>query len=186
MKPNNITLIFHKYTVFKRKILANFLVLRGMQIGKRTSIGVITCEWPNKILIGNYCNIQDAVDFRIWHPFNPACYIKLGNNVFVGHACEFVCNSNITIGSNCLIASNTTFVDTSHEYSKEYPINTQSVTSKSIVLEEDVWVGTSCVILQGVTIGKGAVIGAGSVVNKNIPSYEVWAGVPARFIKKRE
>jgi hypothetical protein len=51
MKPNNITLIFHKYTVFKHKILSNFLVLRGMQIEKKTFIGVITCDWPNKILI---------------------------------------------------------------------------------------------------------------------------------------
>jgi len=157
-----------------------------MRIGKGCTIGMITCDWPNKIIIGNFCNIQDSVDFRIWHPFNPECFIKIGDNVFLGHACEFVCNSNITIGSNCLIASKTTFNDTGHLYSKNSLIKNQEITTKSIILEEDVWIGTSCVILQGVTIGKGAIIGAGSVVNKNIPSYEVWAGVPARFIKNRE
>ena len=89
-----------------------------------------------------------------------------------------------TIGNNCLIASKTTFNDTGHQYFAKANINKQPITTKAIILEEDVWIGTSCVILRGVTIGKGAVIGAGSVVNKSIPPYEVWAGVPVRLSKK--
>ena len=72
-----------------------------------------------------------------------------------------------------MIASNTTFNDTGYEFSKKDIINKQPITSKSIVLEEDVWVGTSCVILQGVTIGKRAVKAAGLVINKDIPPYKV-------------
>ncbi|TRX23102.1 acyltransferase [Flavobacterium franklandianum] len=156
-----------------------------MQAGSGTQIGKMRCDWPNKLILGSYCEIQDDVDFRLWHPFNDSSYIKLGDKVFIGHACEFVCNTKIVIGSNCLIASKCTINDTGHEFNRNANINLQPITSKEIIIEDDVWIGTSCVILQGVTIGKGSIIAAGSVVNKSVPSYEIWAGVPARFIKKR-
>lgn len=58
--------------------------------------------------------------------------------------------------------------------------------SKGIVIEDDCWLGTGVKILDGVTIGKGSVIGAGAVVTKNIPSYSVAVGVPAKVISKRD
>ena len=54
-----------------------------------------------------------------------------------------------------------------------------------VKIEDNVFIGVNSIICNSVTIGKGAVIGAGSVVTKDIPPYEVWAGVPAKFIKKR-
>jgi acetyltransferase-like isoleucine patch superfamily enzyme len=186
MRPNVIASLYHNLGNLMRKKHVFLLRWRGMQVGNCTNIGKINCDWPNKLIIGNDCDLQDDVDFRIWHPYSDNCFIKVGDNVFIGHACEFVCNSSITIGNNCLIASKTTFNDTGHEFSRDIEINKQPVTIKAIILEEDVWIGTSSVILQGVKIGKGAVIAAGSVVNKSIPPYEVWGGVPARFIKIRE
>jgi virginiamycin A acetyltransferase len=53
------------------------------------------------------------------------------------------------------------------------------------IIQDEVWIGCKAIILRGVTIGQGAVIGAGAVVTKDIPPYEIWAGVPARFIRKR-
>lgn len=184
-RPNIIALIYSKVRNFVQKISLILFKVRGMQVGSGTQIGKIRCDWPNKLILGSYCEIQDDVDFRLWHPFNDSSYIKLGEKVFIGHACEFVCNTKIVIGSNCLIASNCTINDTGHEFNRNANINLQPITGKEIIIEDDVWIGTSCVILQGVTIGKGSVIAAGSVVNKSVPSYEVWAGVPARFIKKR-
>ena len=55
-----------------------------------------------------------------------------------------------------------------------------------IVIEDDVWIGANCVILPGVHIGYGAVVAAGSVVTRNVPSYALVAGVPAKVIKYRE
>lgn len=185
-QPNKIALIHHKALNFFNKIFLFSLKIRGLQAGKETRVGKIRCNWPNKLILGSFCEIQDDVDFRIWQPFNDSSYIKLGEKVFIGHACEFVCNTKISIGNNCLIASRCTINDTGHEFSRNEPINLQAITSKEIIIENDVWIGTSCIILQGVTIGEGSVIAAGSVVNKSIPPYEVWAGVPARFIKKRE
>jgi acetyltransferase-like isoleucine patch superfamily enzyme len=186
MRPNKIALFEKRKQVSLNKFHLFVLKMKGLRIGIGTSIGKITCDWPNKLVIGNSCEVQDAVDFRIWHPYSDDCFIKVGNSVFIGHACEFVCNSSITIGNDCLIASKTTFNTTGHEFKKHDKIHQQPITTKEIILQDDVWIGTSCVIMQGVTIGEGSVIAAGSVVNKSIPPYEVWAGVPARFIKKRD
>ena len=94
--------------------------------------------------------------------------------------------SAITIGKRCLIAANTQIIDGSgHDLSfgaVEQRIFTGG-DSRPIVLEDDVWVGANTLILPGVTIGKGSVIGAGSVVTKAIPPMVVAAGNPARIIK---
>lgn len=160
--------------------------MKGLTIGSGNSIGKITCDSPNKLIIGNLCFIQNEVDFKIWHPFNEHSFITVGDRVVIGHACEFVCKSNITIGNDCLIASKTIFNNTGNKFSKKNIISRHTTLTNEIILEDDVWIGTSCFIMQGVTIGEGAVIAAGSLVNKSIPRYEVWAGVPARFIKKRD
>lgn len=54
-----------------------------------------------------------------------------------------------------------------------------------VTIEEDVFIGVNVIICNSVTIGKGAVIGAGSIVTKDAPPYQVWAGNPARYIKDR-
>jgi acetyltransferase-like isoleucine patch superfamily enzyme len=185
-QPTKIAIVYNKIKNFTNKMSLISLKIRGLQSGKGTRIGKIKCDWPHKIMLGNNCEIQDDVDFRLWQPFNDNSFIELGENVFIGHACEFVCNTKIKIGNNSLIASKCTINDTGHEYNSNTIIKLQPITSKEINIEDDVWIGTSCVILQGVTIGQGSVIAAGSVVNKSIPPYEIWAGVPARFIKKRE
>lgn len=67
----------------------------------------------------------------------------------------------------------------------ELPIREQGVTREGIIIEDDCWLGSGVKVLDGVTIGKGCVIGANSVVTKDIPPYSVAVGAPARVIKKR-
>lgn len=185
MNPTKIGLLFNKLNYFSNKFRILLLEMRGLQIKKGTRLGTISCEWPNNLYVGSDCDIQNNVDFRIGSPFDSECTITIGDRVFIGRCCEFVCSTKISIGNDCFIASNTTINDTGHEYAKHTTIKNQPITTSKITIEEDVWIGTSSVLLQGITIGKGAIIGAGSVVNKSIPKYEIWAGVPARFIKKR-
>ena len=64
-------------------------------------------------------------------------------------------------------------------------IKAQGVTKSAVVIEDDCWIAANVVILAGVTIGKGSVIAAGSVVNEDVPAFSVVAGVPARVIKSR-
>lgn len=181
----NINKLYFKIVMLCKKLGIFFYKLRGLHVGSNTKIGKILIKWPNKLSIGDNSEILDYVYFGFAHPFNDKNYVKVGNNTFIGFACEFNCSTTITIGDNCLIASKTTFVDAGHEFDRRELIKNQSIPVEQIIIKDDVWIGTSCTILKGVTIGEGSVVAASSLVNKNIPSYEVWGGIPAKFIKKR-
>lgn len=89
---------------------------------------------------------------------------------------------NIHIGKGCEIVDGCTIL--THFYDTNC-INSHKHIRGEVFIGRNVYMGTNVIIAKPVSIGDGAVIGAGSVVNRNIPSNEVWAGVPARFIKKR-
>ena len=92
----------------------------------------------------------------------------------------------VNIGNHVLIGPNVQIVSYQHAYADPTTvIDLQELIYKEIVIEDDVWIGASAVILAGVRIGKGSVVGAGSVVTKSCAPYSVLAGVPARVIKKR-
>ena len=61
----------------------------------------------------------------------------------------------------------------------------QGVEVAPVVIEDDVWIGLNVVVLQGVTIGRGAIVGAGAVVTKNIPAWSIAHGVPAKVVDNR-
>jgi acetyltransferase-like isoleucine patch superfamily enzyme len=112
--------------------------------------------------------------------------ISIGNNVYVGEYSLITSNEEIEIGDNVQISPHNDIVDFNHIYqNRSIHVNQQGITAKKITIHEDVWIGSGCKILKGVTIGKGAVIGAGSVVTKDIPSFHVAVGIPARAIKER-
>ena len=95
--------------------------------------------------------------------------------------------SSISIGKRCLIAANCQIIDgNGHDLSfdnVENRINTQGL-AQPITIEDDVWIGANSIILPGVTIGKGSVIGAGSVVTGQIPPMVLAAGNPAKPLRK--
>jgi len=92
----------------------------------------------------------------------------------------------ISIGAFAQIGAYSYIISANHSYEKrDIPIRLQGYVGAPIVIEDDAWLGTHVVVLPGVTIGKGAIVAAGSVVNRDIPQYEVWGGVPAKFLKNR-
>lgn len=98
-----------------------------------------------------------------------------------------VIRGKVHIGCNCSIAPNCMIVGTNHRFTDlELDIKDQGNTIKGIEIKSNVWIGANSVILDGVTIGTGTVIGAGSIVTKDIPPYSVAVGNPCRVIKPRK
>ncbi len=119
--------------------------------------------------------------------------IFIGDDVIVGLNCTFVDNAEIHIGNRVMIAPNVQIYTASHPTLPQERLidNWESVSptyfrtfAKPVIIEDNVWIGGGAIILPGVTIGKNAVIGAGSVVNKSIPENCVAAGNPCKVIKK--
>lgn len=133
------------------------------------------------IRIGSGTEIHDGV-----------CLLGYGGNIGIGQGCNINPYTVIygvaetVIGNNVLIAGHCMIIPTNHVYNNTHMlIKDQGIVSKGIIIEDDVWIAHACTILDGVKIGKGAVIAAGSVVSKDVPPYTVYGGVPARFLKNR-
>ena len=92
----------------------------------------------------------------------------------------------ISIGDNCLIGPNVVIRTSNHKFDDvNTPIVNQGHVTGRIIIEDDVWLGSNVIILPNVTIGKGSVIGAGSVITKDIPKFAVVVGVPGKVVKYR-
>jgi acetyltransferase-like isoleucine patch superfamily enzyme len=179
-------LIFKKYpSRIKSRIRKYFYSLNGMKIGKNTNIPKIDITWPHQVYIGNNCTLEDLVYFKFDGINKKGPSIKIGNGCFIGRNSEFNISIGIELGENCLIGSGTKFIDHNHGLEKSSLIKSQKCKEEVIKIEDDVWIGCNSIVLRGVKIGKGAVIGAGSVITKEIPAYEIWAGLPAKKIGER-
>ena len=109
-------------------------------------------------------------------------HIKVGKNFFANYNCTFLDVAAITFGDNCLLGPNVSI------YTAGHPVHPHSRNSRyeygiAVTVGNDVWLGGCTVICPGVTIGDGCVIGAGSVVTKDIPPYSIAAGNPCRVIR---
>ena len=109
-------------------------------------------------------------------------HIKVGKNFFANYNCTFLDVAAITFGDNCLLGPNVSI------YTAGHPVHPHGRNSRyeygiAVTVGNDVWLGGCTVICPGVTIGDGCVIGAGSVVTKDIPPYSIAAGNPCRVIR---
>lgn len=165
---------------WKRMRVGRGLYIIGKtKIGKSVAIGRNVKLYSN-IRLGTNAIIGDNVELRC----NKLQEIIIGNSCTVNRGSVII--GNVRIEDNCLIAPNCILAGGNHIFSDtSIPINKQGVKSKGIVIEENVWIGASSVILDGVTIGKGSVVGAGSVVTADIPEGVIAVGNPCRVVKHR-
>lgn len=108
--------------------------------------------------------------------------ITIGDNCFFNHNCSLTAAENIVIGDQCMFANNFVVVD--HDHDRKDGKILKELVSAPVKIGNNVWCGANVTVLKGVTIGDGAVIAAGSVVNRDVAAYSVVAGVPARKISK--
>jgi acetyltransferase-like isoleucine patch superfamily enzyme len=114
--------------------------------------------------------------------------LTIGNRTCIQPYCHFsVYKSSLAIGDNVQIATRCSFFSYNHSTSFGFNINDQPLYTKGgIKIESDVWIGAGVIVLDGVHIGSGSIIAAGSVVTKSISSNVMAAGVPAKYIKSRQ
>jgi len=137
---------------------------------------------------------------------HPTSKIAQGSNIvnvnvakysYIGNNCTIV---DVNIGSFCSISDNIIIGGAAHpiEWAATSPVfhegknilkknfsNHPFKTTDETIIKNDVWIGTNCLIKSGITIENGAVIGMGSIVTKDVGAYEIWAGNPAKMIRKR-
>lgn len=111
--------------------------------------------------------------------------VIIGNHNYIGKKCHF--GADVVIKNYVMIADSVSFVGGDHEFSLlgEFMCNSGRGSSSVIVVESDTWIGHGAIVLDGITVGRGSIIGAGSVVTKDVHPYTVVAGNPAKVIKKR-
>ena len=112
--------------------------------------------------------------------------IEIGRNSGIGINAKIT--SSTIIGDNVMMGPNVSIFTTNHKFARtDIPMVMQGEDEvKSVTIQNDVWIGANVIILPGVTIGEGAIIGAGSVVTKDVEEYTIVAGNPAKVIKKRK
>lgn len=113
--------------------------------------------------------------------------IEIGNNVGISQSCFIQVRGYVKIGSHVIMGPGVSIFSENHNTGsiEEYIIN-QGATRQGVTIEDGVWLGAKCLILDGVTVGQHSIVAAGSVVTKNIPPYSIVGGVPAKLIKSRK
>jgi maltose O-acetyltransferase len=111
---------------------------------------------------------------------HPGGRIEIGSNVFINYAASLSAHRLVRIGDGCQLGSYACLMDNDYHRVED---RSQPGQSDPIVLGNNVWLGVRVIVLKGVTIGENAVIGAGSVVTRDIPANCLAAGVPAKVIR---
>ena len=136
-------------------------------------------ETQSRIVIGAHSFIDDFAWLRAWGQG-----IRMGANCTL-HQYSMI-QGSITLGDGVRIGAHSLLIASDHNFSRrDVPIFRQGATTKGIVVEDDVYVGSNVTVLDGVHVGAGAVIAAGAVVAKDVAAYTIVGGVPARHIKDR-
>lgn len=170
------------------KPFVEFHAPQQMRLGNHTTIEsyarLRVFQAGGRIIIDDHAYLDKGVDLKLHGPGQGR--IRIGHHAVIG-AYTSLSGASIRIGAHCLLASHVGIYANNHIYdAPQLPIAAQGHRFEGIVIEEDCWLGTGVKVLDGVTIGRGSVIGAGAVVTKDIPPYSVAVGVPARVVSRRE
>ncbi len=162
---------------------ANIRLGKGVYLDR----GVYLHALPGGITIGEGTFVMHHTMLHVFNYRNlPHAGITIGRNCFLGEFNVIRGQGGVTIGDDVYTGPMVQIVAVNHVYDDpNRPIREQGITAQGITIEDDVWLGASAVVVDGVTIGRGSVIGAGAVVTTDIPPYSIAVGAPARPVKDR-
>lgn len=181
-----------------KKTLASFLkvvysylfngiaLLRMGKVGKnifvRKDLSVVS---PKGIFIGDNSRVGKHCRFECYVADGKLGKICIGNYTSINHYCSILCGADIRIGDYTRMASFITIMSENHGINPEKGIyHKQPLECKEVNIGTYCWLGEKVIVMPGVTIGDWSIVGAGSLVTKNIPPYSIAVGNPARVIKQ--
>src|SRR5258705_45774 len=141
-----------------------------------------------RIELGDDVTLDDSNTWNVGFKVSTDAQLIIGNRVFVGDHVLFSAAKSITIGDDTMIAGRTSIFDNvSHPLSPARRLRGESFSldeCEPVVIGRNVWIGTQCFILKGVTIGDNSVVAAGSVVTRSVPPNTLAAGSPAKVVRE--
>ena len=149
---------------------------------------------PRHVTIGDGCFFGPGCRIEAWDRYGERQYdptIEIGNAVRVNSTCHIGAINRIVIGDSCLLGSHVFITDHAHgRFTPDdvmiHPSDRELYSKGEVVIGERCWLCENVTVLPGVHIGKGCVIGAGSVVTRDVPDYSMAAGNPARVVRRLE
>jgi acetyltransferase-like isoleucine patch superfamily enzyme len=172
---------------FGEAILFFFSAIRGKLLSAIYKLNAGMIFVLGKVKIDKRDGNIEIIDFvKLYNGVKLSCIgnrsaqalIKIGRSSSIGDRTEIHASKSVVIGERVLISWDCVIMDRDY-----HSINQQAEHIKPVMIEDDVWIGCRCIILKGVKIGRNAIIGAGSIVTKDIPAYAVAGGNPARIIR---
>jgi acetyltransferase-like isoleucine patch superfamily enzyme len=175
-------------------------------VGRNVTFGAnVVLRHPKKIFLGNDVVIDDNVVLDAKGQDNKGLFIgngvfvgrntilsckngdiRLGNNANLGFNCEIYSASEVTVGKNVLLAAYVYLVGGTHTFQRtDIPILLQERVSAGIHIGDNSWLGAHAVVFDGANVGKECIIGAGAIINNDVPDWKIAAGVPAKVLKDR-
>lgn len=177
------------YTLFSTLLMRLWMIIGGVHYGKKCKfrgLALIERFQMSTITIGEHCTFISSSWFN-FRGVNHPCILQTGRSgakIQIGNHCGFsgcsiVADQEVTIGDHSTIGSNVIIGDRDdhQDLYTSFP--------KPVRIGSHVWIGMNATIMKGVTIGDNSIIAAGALVTKSVPQNEIWGGVPAKFIKKR-
>ena len=165
--------------------------IRSRFPGARVHEDAQILDWrAGELKLGDGVTIEKGTIVTLGDPHNGYGAISIGPGTWIGqyNNLRATGGTRLSIGSNCLISQFCTIVTSNHQTNRDRLIQSMPAVAQrpEVILGDDVWIGAGTCVLPGVVVHDGAVIGANSVVTCDVPSFEIWAGSPARRLGERK